>query len=64
MFCPPEFHTLAVVEEITKSVKTTQRQLDHLSLSSQVNLSGLNVIVDLAFIDFTCSSDYLYMWKN
>lgn len=29
-----------------------------------MNLYGLNVIVDLAFIVFTCSSDYLYMWSN
>lgn len=28
------------------------------------NVVALNVIVDLAFIDFTCSSDYLYMQRN
>lgn len=47
-----------------KSLKTTRKQWDPLGLCSQINVSGLNVIVDLTFTDFICSSDYLYMWRN
>ncbi len=47
-----------------KSARTTSRQMDHLDFCNQMNLSALNVIVDLAFIDFTCSSDYFFICQT
>lgn len=67
MSCPP-FHFFHVhllhcthwqlFYEMTKYVKTTQQQLNPL------NETCFWFKCDLAFIDFTCSSDYLYMLRN
>lgn len=63
VFCPSfEFHTLTVV--LRNLLKQFKGRYILSSGLLQPDPPGLNMIVDLAFIDFTCSSDFVYKWRN